>query len=399
MAMENPFEGKEVWFGVGSQDLYGEEALRQVAEQSGEIVDALNATGKIPVKVVLKPTLKSSDGVKAFMVEASANPNVIGVITWCHTFSPAKMWIRGLEVLTKPLLQLNTQHHFEIPWETIDMDFMNLNQAAHGDREFGYILTRLGINRKIVVGHYTDPAVAEEIGTWARACAGWDASNNMKVMRWGDNMRNVAVTEGDKTEAERVFGASINTWAVNELVAAYEAVKDDQVKSIIEDYKVKYDVDPALLDAKYDSLFIAAKEEAAMVNMMRANGCTAGVTTSKTWVLSRSCRAWPAALPVRVRLRLLRRRRLEDRSARAHRRSDGLRPRRWRFPHGRLLLQLHPGQRDDHGLPHARSLPVRRHHRQAEAGNPPARHRWQGRSGASGLHCRPEEGRRRRVHV
>ena len=277
MAMENPFEGKEVWFGVGSQDLYGEEALRQVAEQSGEIVDALNATGKIPVKVVLKPTLKSSDGVKAFMTEASANPNVIGVITWCHTFSPAKMWIRGLEVLTKPLLQLNTQHHFEIPWETIDMDFMNLNQAAHGDREFGYILTRLGINRKIVVGHYTDPAVAEEIGTWARACAGWDASNNMKVMRWGDNMRNVAVTEGDKTEAERVFGASINTWAVNELVAAYEAVKDDQVKSIIEDYKVKYDVDPALLDAKYDSLFIAAKEEAAMVNMMRENGCTAGV--------------------------------------------------------------------------------------------------------------------------
>ena len=277
MAMENPFEGKEIWFGVGSQDLYGEEALRQVAQQTGEMVDFLNATGKIPAKIVLKPTLKSSDGVKAFMTEASANPNVIGVITWCHTFSPAKMWIRGLEVLTKPLLQLATQHHKEIPWETIDMDFMNLNQAAHGDREFGYIVSRLGIPRKIVVGHYTDPEVAEKVGTWARACAGWDASQNMKVMRWGDNMRNVAVTEGDKTEAERVFGASINTWAVNELVAAYEAVKDDQVKSIIEDYKVKYDVDPVLLDAKYDSLFIAAKEEAAMVNMMRANGCTAGV--------------------------------------------------------------------------------------------------------------------------
>ena len=187
------------------------------------------------------------------------------------------MWIRGLEVLTKPLLQLATQHHKEIPWETIDMDFMNLNQAAHGDREFGYIVSRLGIKRKVVVGHYTDPEVVEKVGTWARACAGWDASNNMKVMRWGDNMRNVAVTEGDKTEAERVFGASINTWAVNELVAAYDAVKDDQVKEIIEDYKAKYDVDPALLDAKYDSLFIAAKEEAAMVNMMRANGCTAGV--------------------------------------------------------------------------------------------------------------------------
>ena len=254
MVMENPFEGKEIWFGVGSQDLYGEEALRQVAIHSAEMVDYLNNTGKIPAKIVLKPTLKSSDGVKEFMVEASANPNVIGVITWCHTFSPAKMWIRGLE-----------------------MDFMNLNQAAHGDREFGYIVSRLGIKRKVVVGHYTDPEVAEKLGTWARACAGWDASNNMKVMRWGDNMRNVAVTEGDKTEAERVFGASINTWAVNELVAAYDAVKDDQVKEIIEDYKAKYDVDPALLDAKYDSLFIAAKEEAAMVNMMRANGCTAGV--------------------------------------------------------------------------------------------------------------------------
>lgn len=277
MVMENPFEGKEIWFGVGSQDLYGEEALRQVAIHSAEMVDYLNNTGKIPAKIVLKPTLKSSDGVKEFMVEASANPNVIGVITWCHTFSPAKMWIRGLEVLTKPLLQLATQHHKEIPWETIDMDFMNLNQAAHGDREFGYIVSRLGIKRKVVVGHYTDPEVVEKVGTWARACAGWDASNNMKVMRWGDNMRNVAVTEGDKTEAERVFGASINTWAVNELVAAYDAVKDDQVKEIIEDYKAKYDVDPALLDAKYDSLFIAAKEEAAMVNMMRANGCTAGV--------------------------------------------------------------------------------------------------------------------------
>lgn len=277
MVMENPFEGKEIWFAVGSQDLYGEEALRQVAQQSAEMVDYLNQTGTIPVRLVLKPTLKSSDGVKQFMVEASANPAVIGVIAWCHTFSPAKMWIRGLEVLTKPLLQLNTQHHKEIPWSTIDMDFMNLNQAAHGDREFGYILSRLGIERKIVVGHYTDPEVAERIATWARACAGWDASNNMKVMRWGDNMRNVAVTEGDKTEAERVFGASINTWAVNELVAAYEAVKDDQVKDLLEDYKTKYDIAPELLDARYDSLFIAAKEEAAMVNMMRENGCTAGV--------------------------------------------------------------------------------------------------------------------------
>lgn len=277
MAMENPFEGKEIWFGVGSQDLYGEEALRQVAQQSQEIVDYLNKSGEIPVKLVLKETLKSSDGVRQFMVDASADDNCIGVITWMHTFSPAKMWIRGLEALKKPLLQLNTQHHFEIPWETIDMDFMNLNQAAHGDREYGYIVTRLGIPRKIVVGHYTNPEVARKISVWARACAGWQASNTMKVMRWGDNMRNVAVTEGDKTEAERVFGASINTWSVNELCAAYDAVKEDQVKDLIEEYKSAYDVSPSLLDKDYDALFIAAREEAAMVNMMRTNGCTAGV--------------------------------------------------------------------------------------------------------------------------
>ncbi|WEV64953.1 L-arabinose isomerase [Bifidobacterium sp. ESL0732] len=277
MTFENPFEGKTIWFGVGSQDLYGEEALRQVAEQSTKIVDALNATGKIPVKLVLKPTLKSSDGVKQFMTEASADPSCIGVIAWMHTFSPAKMWIRGLEVLTKPLLQLNTQFHKEIPWDTIDMDFMNLNQSAHGDREFGYIVTRLGIPRKIVVGHYTDPEVAEKISTWVRACAGWNESQNMRVMRWGDNMRNVAVTEGDKTEAERVFGTQVNTWAVNELVGYYEKVKDDQVKGIIEDYKAKYDVAPELLDSRYEELFIAAKEEAAMVNMMKDNGATAAV--------------------------------------------------------------------------------------------------------------------------
>ena len=277
MSMSNPFEGKEIWFGVGSQDLYGEEALRQVAEQSTEIVDALNSTSRIPVKLVLKPTLKSSDGVKEFMTEASSDPACIGVIAWMHTFSPAKMWIRGLEALRKPLLQLNTQHHVEIPWDTIDMDFMNLNQSAHGDREFGYIVTRLGIPRKIVVGHYTDPEVADRIGTWARACAGWDASNTMKVMRWGDNMRNVAVTEGDKTEAERVLGASINTWAVNELVSYVDKVKDDQVKALIEDYKAKYDVAPELLDERYDSLFTAAREEAGMVNMMNDYGTTAGV--------------------------------------------------------------------------------------------------------------------------
>lgn len=277
MALGNPFEGKEIWLAVGSQDLYGEDTLREVAAQSKDIADELNKSGKIPFPVVLKPTLKDSDSIKTFMIEASADPNCIGVVAWMHTFSPAKMWIRGLEQLTKPLLQLNTQHHLEIPWETMDMDFMNLNQAAHGDREFGYIVSRLGIRRKIVVGHYTDPEVAEKIGTWSRACAGWDAANNMKVMRWGDNMRNVAVTEGDKTEAERVFGVSVNTWPVNELVAAVEAVTDDEVEALIEEYKQEYDIAPELLGERRDSLVTAAREELGMRHMLDANGATAAV--------------------------------------------------------------------------------------------------------------------------
>ena len=271
------FDNYEVWFVIGSQHLYGPETLRQVTQHAEHVVNALNTEAKLPCKLVLKPLGTTPDEITAICRDANYDDRCAGLVVWLHTFSPAKMWINGLTMLNKPLLQFHTQFNAALPWDSIDMDFMNLNQAAHGDREFGYIVSRLGIPRKIVVCHYTDPEVAEKVGTWARACAGWDASQNMKVMRWGDNMRNVAVTEGDKTEAERVFGASINTWAVNDLVAAYEKVKDSQVKDLIEDYKAKYDVAPELLDSRYDELFIAAKEEAAMVNMMRENGCTAGV--------------------------------------------------------------------------------------------------------------------------
>ena len=242
MAMENPFEGKEIWFGVGSQDLYGEEALRQVAQQTGEMVDFLNATGKIPAKIVLKPTLKSSDGVKAFMTEASANPNVIGVITWCHTFSPAKMWIRGLEVLTKPLLQLATQHHKEIPWETIDMDFMNENQAAHGDREYGHIFSRLNMERKVVAGYWEDEDVQKQIGSWMRTAVGVVESSHVRVMRVADNMRNVAVTEGDKVEAQIKFGWEVDAYPVNEVVEAVNAVSQADIDTLVEEYYDKYDI-------------------------------------------------------------------------------------------------------------------------------------------------------------
>jgi L-arabinose isomerase len=196
----------EVWFLTGSQTLYGDEILAQVATQSQSVVGMLDDSDDVPCKVVWKPVLTSREAILQVILEANANPTVVGVITWMHTFSPAKMWIAGLELLAKPFLHLHTQYNREIPWADIDMDFMNLNQAAHGDREFGFIAARLRLERKVVVGHWGDTRVQEEIGTWSRAaCARADWQSG-RVVRIGDNMREVAVTEGDKVEAQRRFG-------------------------------------------------------------------------------------------------------------------------------------------------------------------------------------------------
>src|SRR5699024_3726051 len=200
--MNNPFEGKEIWFLTGSQDLYGEDTLAQVAEQSAQIVAELDGAGEIPVRVVLKGTMKDRDAIRQAALAANADPVCLGLVVWMHTFSPAKMWIVGLDALTKPMLHLHTQANVALSSSSIDMDFMNLNQAAHGDREFAYVATRMGLARKTVVGHASDAGVRAKIATWARAAAGWDALQNMRVARFGDNMRDVAVTEGDKTEAE-----------------------------------------------------------------------------------------------------------------------------------------------------------------------------------------------------
>ena len=223
----------EVWFVTGSQNLYGEQTLRQVAEQSRQISDALEASTGIPATVVWKPVLKDSDSIRRLALDANAADNVIGVIAWMHTFSPAKMWITGLDLLRKPLLHLHTQANAALPWSEIDMDFMNLNQAAHGDREFGYIQTRLGVARKTVVGHVSNPDVAAKIGSWTPAAAGWAATHELKLARFGDNMRFVAVTEGDKTEAELQFGVQVNTWGVNDLVAAVDAASEADVDAIV----------------------------------------------------------------------------------------------------------------------------------------------------------------------
>lgn len=232
----------QIWFITGSLDLYGEETLRQVSQQSAEVHTGLAGRLSFPAELVLKPVVTTPDAIHRVLRAASADVNVIGVIVWMHTFSPAKMWITGLKSLSKPLLHLHTQANVSIPWSTIDFDFMNLNQSAHGDREFSYIATRLGIRRKIVVGHWTDQRVLDETNTWVRAAAGLASVRSLRVARFGDNMRHVAVTEGDKTEAEFVFGAQVNTWGVNDLVEAVDAVEDAAIDPLIEEYEDLYSV-------------------------------------------------------------------------------------------------------------------------------------------------------------
>ncbi|MCU1577601.1 MAG: L-arabinose isomerase [Leifsonia sp.] len=271
----------EVWFLTGSQNLYGEETLRQVAEQSGEIARALDAAGDIPVRIVWKPVLKDSESIRRAALDANSDDNVIGLIAWMHTFSPAKMWIAGLDALRKPLLHLHTQANVELPWSEIDFDFMNLNQAAHGDREFGYIQSRLGVARKTVVGHVSDERVTSQIGTWSRAAAGWAATHELKLARFGDNMRYVAVTEGDKTEAELRFGVQVNTWGVNELVAAVDAASDAEVGALVEEYEELYDVVPELRRGaeRHQSLRDGAAIEVGLRSFLEAGGFGAFTTS------------------------------------------------------------------------------------------------------------------------
>jgi L-arabinose isomerase len=271
----------EVWFLTGSQGLYGEETLAQVASQSQEIARILGASGDIPVSVVWKPVLTDSEAIKRLFLEANANDSVVGVIAWMHTFSPAKMWIRGLDALQKPLLHLHTQANVELPWSSIDMDFMNLNQAAHGDREFGYIQARMNLAHKIVVGHVTNPAVTSQVGTWTRAASGWAAIRSLKLARFGDNMRYVAVTEGDKTEAEIRFGLSVNTWGVNELAEAVDAASDASVDALVAEYGDLYDIVPELRIGgdRHDSLRDGARIELGLRSFLEAGGFSAFTTS------------------------------------------------------------------------------------------------------------------------
>ncbi len=252
-----------LWFVTGSQHLYGDETLKQVADHSQVIVKALNAAAQIPVQVLFKPTVKSTEEIYTVCQEANSDKNCIGIITWMHTFSPAKMWINGLKILQKPLLHLHTQFNRDIPWGDIDMDFMNLNQSAHGDREFGFMVTRMRRNRKIVVGHWQDEETLQSIGGWARVAAAWQDWQGAKFVRFGDNMRYVAVTDGDKVEAEYKFGFSVNTHGIGDLVKVINATTDEAVDKLIQEYEDTYKLATTLTKdgAQRQSLKDAARIE------------------------------------------------------------------------------------------------------------------------------------------
>ncbi|WPU95051.1 L-arabinose isomerase [Mucilaginibacter sabulilitoris] len=264
----------EVWFITGSQDLYGEETLKQVAEHSQQITAGLDNSGKIPVRIVYKPVVKSTDEIYTTLQQANVAENCIGIITWMHTFSPAKMWIRGLSILKKPMLHLHTQFNRDIPWSSIDMDFMNLTQSAHGDREFGFMVSRMRINRKVVVGHWQDPEVLSQIETWTRAAAGWYDWQGAKFARFGDNMRFVAVTDGDKVEAELKFGFSVNTYGIGDLVAIINAVSEADVNALVDEYEATYTMADELKrgGAKHSSVYEAAKIELGMRKFLKDGG-------------------------------------------------------------------------------------------------------------------------------
>ncbi|HNP20929.1 MAG TPA: L-arabinose isomerase [Panacibacter sp.] len=242
----NDLKQLEVWFVTGSQHLYGDETLKQVAAHSQEIAGALNASAVIPVNVIFKPTVKSTEEIYAVCQEANIANNCIGIIAWMHTFSPAKMWINGLKILRKPLLHLHTQYNRDIPWADIDMDFMNLNQSAHGDREFGFMASRMGIRRKVVVGHWQNADVHDRINVWARAAAGWNDWQGARFVRFGDNMRFVAVTDGDKVEAELKFGYSVNTHGIGDLVKVIAEVSDAEINALCVSFEEIYNVADAL---------------------------------------------------------------------------------------------------------------------------------------------------------
>ncbi len=271
------FKKNEVWFLTGSQHLYGPETLQKVEKDSQEIAKGLSEADEIPVQIVYKPVLTTSESIYNIMLEANSSEKCIGLITWMHTFSPAKMWIAGLKVLQKPFAHLHTQFSQDIPWSKIDMDFMNLNQSAHGGREFGYICSRMKINRKVITGHWQDKRVQHKLSVWIRAAAAWHDAKGAKLARFGDNMREVAVTEGDKVEAQIRFGYSVNGYGLGDLVKFVDGIPDASVDKLIDEYKDKYIITDEVLNHK--GLKDSARIELGIRAFLQDGGFKAFTTT------------------------------------------------------------------------------------------------------------------------
>jgi L-arabinose isomerase len=264
----------EVWFVTGSQGLYGEEVLARVEEHARSISAGLDGAGGIPLRVVGRPVVTTPEGIERLCREANGAEYCVGIVAWMHTFSPAKMWIAGLLALDKPLLHLHTQFNRDLPWAEIDMDFMNLHQSAHGDREFAYILSRLRVARTVVAGHWQDPVVTDRIGIWSRAAAARHELRTLQVARFGDNMRQVAVTEGDKVEAQARLGVAVNTYGVSELVTAIDEVADIDVDRLVKEYDDQYELAPSLQVGgdRHPALRYAAKSELALRGFLEEGG-------------------------------------------------------------------------------------------------------------------------------
>src|SRR5919199_2918038 len=279
--MSNTLEQFEAWFVTGSQHLYGEETLRQVADHSRHIAQALSDAPSMPVRVVFKPVVTTPEAIRALCLEANAADACVGLIAWMHTFSPAKMWIGGLNALHKPLVHLHTQFNREIPWAGIDMHFMNLNQSAHGDREFGFMVSRLRLNRKVVVGHWQDPEVHARLNWWARAACAWHDAQRLKIARFGENMRQVGVTEGDKVEAEARLGVSVNAYGVGDLARAVGEAPDAEVDRLVAEYDAQYAMAEPLRPGggRRESLRDAARIEAGLRSFLDAGGMKAFTDT------------------------------------------------------------------------------------------------------------------------
>jgi L-arabinose isomerase len=271
----------EAWFVTGSQELYGQQTLDKVAEHSRQIARALSESPAIPVSIVFKPVLTTSDSIHQLCLEANTAKNCIGLVTWMHTFSPAKMWIAGLKALQKPFVHLHTQFNRDLPWATIDMEFMNLNQSAHGDREFGFLASRMRLERKVIVGFWQDAEVHAELATWLRAASAWHDAQRLKIARFGDNMRRVAVTEGDKVEAELRLGYSVNGYGVGDLAAQLQQVSDSDVDRLTSEYDSTYTVtEPLMLKGpKRTALREAARIELGLRRFLEGGGFKAFTDT------------------------------------------------------------------------------------------------------------------------